>query len=178
MAKRTQKTTLPHASSPNQVVKALLTVAEFLSNKVERPDRETGEIRLVDTNGAVVRDYLDNNCWKANRMVENLKTQVEEIGRRAAYYERNYGSQEVKDEDLEKVAEQLEDAQFRLATAEELLRLTRKAYEEVTGKVWIPKSKAIPTTAPAVERPMTPALARLAAARASADKASKANGHA
>lgn len=176
MAKRI-KSTVPGMVSPAQAVKAMIQVAEFLSNKQERMDRETGEIRTVDLNGSLVRDYLDNGCWKSNQLVDRLTKQVEEIGRRAAYYERAYGSKEVQEEDLLKVAEQLEDAQVRLATAEELHRLACKAYTEVTGKVYVPKSKAIETVPPAVERPMTPALARLAAARAASTKA-QTNGHA
>jgi hypothetical protein len=179
MPKRTTKnqhtTAVVGKPGPKQVLKAFEILADFISEKQERVDRTTGEVRTVDLNGSVTRDFLDTQCWKTNQMIERLTKAVEEIGRRAAYYERAYGSKEVQDEDLEKVAEQLEDAQLRLATVEELHRLACKTYFEQTGKTWIPKSKAIETVAPAVERPMTPALARLAAARVAADK-SKMNG--
>lgn len=155
-------------TSPKQFVAALTTLADFFSEKQERMDRATGEVRMVDLNGATVRSFMDTQCWKLNQLIGKAVETRDEIARRAAYYARSLGSRDIQTEDLERVAEQLEDANMRLATIEEGYRLACKAYEEVVGKSYMPPapkrefSKAGDTQ---VEAP-SPSKARLLAALA------------
>lgn len=152
--------------SPAKFAKALEVAAEFFSNKQERVDGTTGEVRIVELNGALVRNFLDTQCWKLNRMVGDQTTQLEEIGRRAQYYARAYGSRDIQDEDLDKVAQQLEDAQLRLATIEEAYRQACKVYQTHTGKPYMPKVAGIrptPEQAATAKQELSPSQARLLA---------------
>jgi hypothetical protein len=165
--------TVSQTVSPAKFANALTVAADFFSNKQERMDSQTGEIRMVDLNGALVRNFLDTQCWKLDRMIGDQTRQLEEIGRRAQYYARSYGSRDIQDEDLEKVAQQLEDAQVRLATLEEGYRQACKVYQTVVGKPYMPKVPGIkPTEAETAvaKQELSPSQARLLASIAASKK--------
>lgn len=157
----------PSTVTAAQFTKALVTICDFFSEKVERADRSTGEVRIVDVNGATVRNIIDTQCWKLNQLIQRATETRDEIARRAQYYARSLGSRDIQEEDLERVAEQLEDANMRLATLEEGYRLALKAYQTVTGKAYMPpapKRQFQEQDASAQAREISPTQARLLAA--------------